>query len=293
MGSANKAIYQFVRHSPPARTDVYDGTGKLVATFTDRARTVTLAGPARTFAEAGSTSATVRQSTWVRVAPRAWSAGEASASWVRPWLNAVVGSPVGDILTLAMQYVDGAPNITDADGTRYAGDAAYGPIVAGEHLEGSDIQDYLGVPWTFDDGVTRMPRTDRYGMVDCSGFVRLLLGLRFGFPLLSGYVAGPGLPRRAQDLAARGPGTMVIPDTGVRPTNLAALRPGDLLFFSTEGDGIINHVAFYLGIDSAGRRRFFSSRKTFEGPTMGDVGGVSVLDGNGYYAVGLRSARRV
>jgi hypothetical protein len=49
----------------------------------------------------------------------------------------------------------------------------------------------------------------------------------------------------------------------------------------------------YLGIDSGGHHRFISSRKTANGPTLGDTGGRSILDGTGFYAVAFRSARRL
>lgn len=50
---------------------------------------------------------------------------------------------------------------------------------------GSDFYDYLGVPWTFPDTVTRRPEKDRARSVDSSGHVRLVYGYRSGFPLNS------------------------------------------------------------------------------------------------------------
>jgi len=49
----------------------------------------------------------------------------------------------------------------------------------------------------------------------------------------------------------------------------------------------------YLGVDSGGHHRFVSSRKTANGPTLGDLGGKSLLDGTGHYAVSFRAARRL
>lgn len=292
-GSPSSKTYRFTRQSGPARTEALNSRGQVVATFTDGARTVTLTGPSRTLSESANTSATVSQSLWVRLAPRTWRKEDAGSSWVTSWLNSVAGSTSPDALATGSQYIQGAPALKTSNGIRYAGDAAYGPLIDGQRAEGSDVPDYLGTSIRFADGITEYPHSDRYGSVDCSGFVRLLLGYRLGFPLLSGYTAGPGLARRARDMWAYGPGPVVIPNKGTRPTNLAALRPGDLLFFSTEGDGIINHVGIYLGVDSQGRRRFLSSRKTVNGPTLGDNGGASVIDGSGLYATGFRAARRV
>ena len=49
----------------------------------------------------------------------------------------------------------------------------------------------------------------------------------------------------------------------------------------------------YLTVDGAGHRVFISSRKEVNGPTMGDKGGASRIDGNGFYAQLLRSAKRL
>jgi hypothetical protein len=48
-----------------------------------------------------------------------------------------------------------------------------------------------------------------------------------------------------------------------------------------------------MGKDVAGHPRFISSRKTADGPTFGDVGGRSTLDGTGLYASSLRAFRRL
>jgi len=47
------------------------------------------------------------------------------------------------------------------------------------------------------------------------------------------------------------------------------------------------------GADAAGKRRFLSSRKTVNGPTMADLGGASVLDGTGTYASTLHTVHRI
>ena len=61
---------------------------------------------------------------------------------------------------------------------------------------GSDFYDYLGIPWTFPDTVTRRPEKDRARSVDSSGYVRLVYGYRSGIPLNSRDNAeGSGLQR--------------------------------------------------------------------------------------------------
>lgn len=55
----------------------------------------------------------------------------------------------------------------------------------------------------------------------------------------------------------------------------------------------LDDVSMVLGHDTEGHLIFVSSREEVNGPTIGDVGGVSRLDGNGYYAKTLRSAKRL
>ena len=73
------------------------------------------------------------------------------------------------------------------------------------------------------------------------------------------------------------------------------LQIGDLLFFDLDPvDGpLLDHSAIFLGVDSAGRPRFISSRKHYNGPTMGDKNGASVLTGDGVLAQAFRLARRI
>ncbi|MFI7013740.1 hypothetical protein [Streptomyces sp. NPDC050164] len=49
----------------------------------------------------------------------------------------------------------------------------------------------------------------------------------------------------------------------------------------------------YLGLDNAGRPRFYSSRSAANGPTMGDLAGHALLDGTDFYARSFRAARRL
>jgi cell wall-associated NlpC family hydrolase len=75
----------------------------------------------------------------------------------------------------------------------------------------------------------------------------------------------------------------VIQNMNARVGDLSLLAVGDLLFFDrdTEDGPRLDHVGMYLGPDAGGTNRFISSRKTHNGPTLGDVGGRSILDGTG------------
>jgi cell wall-associated NlpC family hydrolase len=295
--AAASSDLRFLRRDAPPRTTVVDTAGTVLATFTDGARSATLDGPVRTFAEPQFGGAPVTTPVWVRLLPEPWRAGAEDAPWFRPWLREHLGSTAPDVLAVATQYLDGAPEGRDADGVRVRGDARYGPPgpAGAPPPENSDFLDYLGVQWTFADGEVRRPDPQRYGAVDCSGFVRLVYGHRAGYPLLATNERGPGLPRRARAMAEVGPGVVVLPGTGAPPSNLGALQAGDLLFFDLDRapDRRIDHSAIYLGRDEAGQHRFVSSRVRADGPTLGDLGGASVLDGGGHYARSFRSAKRL
>jgi cell wall-associated NlpC family hydrolase len=291
--SADPSGFHFSRLEDPARTAVTDRRGIAVATFSDGARTVVLAGPLRTIAEPQFTTASVQTSAWVRLAPQPWYEGAEQEPWVRQWLSATMTDTTPDVLAVATQYVHDAPDLTDANGVRYAGNASFGPeLDKGKREIGADFYDYLGLPWHFPDGTEKKPDATHLGALDCSGFLRIVYGYREGYALLAGDT-GPGLPRRANSIAKFGPGSIIIPDRGVRPADLNRLQPGDLLFFTTDADSDIDHSAIYLGRDTDGRHRFISSRGTVNGPTMGDVGGASVVDGDGFFAQRFRTARRI
>lgn len=272
------------------RVRVLDATGTSLATFTPGSRTVTLRGPSRTFRES-TTTATVTTSTWVRLLPKPFD-----GTVPQTWLSQELADTSPDVLAVALQYVTGAPTVLDATGARVSDDAHYGPLQAdGTRAEGSDFNDYLGLPWRYGT-YTDAPETDQADSLDCSGFLRMVLGYRSGFPL-SLDPDGVSLPRRSVQMATSGPGVTVIANTGAVPTSTqaATLAPGDLVFFdgSTDDGTAIDHAGIYLGKDSTGAMRFVSSRKTADGPTMGDFGGRSTLTGTGHYALSWRSARRV
>ncbi|OLS98000.1 hypothetical protein BJF90_41850 [Pseudonocardia sp. CNS-004] len=291
------AELRFVRRDGPARTTVVDAAGTVLVTFTDGARTATLDGPERTFAEPQFPGRAVTTRVWVRLLPQEWRPEEENAPWVRDWLRTNLGSTDPDVLAFARDYLDGAPVERDAQEVRFKGDAAFGPPPppGSPPIENNDFYDYLGVDWRFADGAQREPDPVRYGTVDCSGFVRLVYGFRAGYPLIPTNERGPGLPRRARAMSENGPGVTLLPDTGGIPADLGVLQAGDLLFFDLDktADGRTDHVAIYLGRDEAGGHRFVSSRVRADGPTLGDLGGTSLLDDGGYYARSFRSAKRL
>jgi hypothetical protein len=123
--------------------------------------------------------------------------------------------------------------------------------------------------------------------LDCSGFIRMVYGFRdafagSGYPLpyvLSGFSSNTHegtstdsegtenktkLPRTAESLFLEGPGVVVIEDSADARNRLGDLKPGDLLFFRADEtrDAQLDHVAIYLGLDDAKKRRFLSSRKS-------------------------------
>jgi cell wall-associated NlpC family hydrolase len=287
--------YTFERLPDPGRTLVRAASGALVATFTDDARTVAIQGPARTFTEPQHTTASVTTTVWVRLAPQPWRAGAENDEWFRPWLDKVAGDESADILAFAADYIIDAPDERNEQDVRYVGDATFGPDSAEGKLEASDFYDYLGVSWSFPDGVEESATPKRYGSVDCSGYVRLVYGYRAGYPLRGSNTAGEGLPRRAWAMSELGPGAQIIADTGQRATGYTRLQPGDLVFFNLDPhDGPqIDHSGIYLGLDSDGHHRIVSSREMANGPTLGDYGGKSLLDQNGFYSKAFRAAKRL
>ncbi|NED85372.1 hypothetical protein G3I76_35465 [Streptomyces sp. SID11233] len=293
------------RLNAPARSVLRDAGGKVLATFTDHARTATLTGPSRTFAEPTNTKSRVVTENWVRLMPEKWKKGSEKQQWFKDWFKTSYGSEEDDLFAFAFQYVEGAPLKKDDEGVPYAGDAQFGPInpVGSEgndlRLEQSDFFDYLGIPYTFRNGVTRQPDKARYRSIDCSGFMRTIFGYRARYPLAPLDGQGDGLPRTANGIARSKLGADVIPLKGIsaadRPTSIDVLQPGDLVFFKLDQrtGQRLDHIGMYMGHDSDGHLIFVSSREEVNGPTIGDKGGTSRLDGNGYYAATLRSAKRL
>ena len=123
--------------------------------------------------------------------------------------------------------------------------------------------------------------------------MRMVWGYRAGLPLGLD-PDGVAIPRQSFQILDAAPGVVTIPNTGSQVRDFSHLSPGDIVFFDADpGDGPqIDHVGMYLGRDTGGHERFISSRKTNNGPTLGDAGGASLLDGRGLYARSFRAARR-
>ncbi|MCE7002233.1 C40 family peptidase [Kibdelosporangium philippinense] len=289
--------YRYERLARPARTVVRDKAGVVVATFTDGARTVALTGHTRTFREPRTTRATVTSNVWVRLIPHEWREGEERTAWVRSWLDSALRDRSPDVLGVAMEYLDGAPSGTNEKNVRFRGDASSVPSEVDDRkaTASADFYDYLGLRWTFPGGVHRKPAEGTYGVVDCSGFLRLVYGYRLGYPMLGSNTRGAGLPRSAHAMYEVGSGVPVIPGDGTRSHAYNLLQPGDLVFFDLDAEGgrQIDFAGIYLGMDNGHHHRFISSRSAANGPTFGDFGGASLLDGGGRFSEGFRAAKRI
>ncbi len=271
------------------KVDITDANGWL-ATFTKGAVTATVRGQVRSFSEPATTSAKVSHNVWVRLLPAPFN-GNVDTDW----LNNQLSNTSPDVITMAMQYLDGAGTMQTSTGFTYAGNADYGPLLPdGSREEGSDFNDYLGINVTYGDFIDA-PEATQHNSLDCSGYMRMLWGYRLGLKMAYGSdPSGTLLPRRAVQMYESAPGALIIPRTNPA-SQLSLLRPGDLVFFdvSTNDGADVDHVGMFLGIDSQGNYRFISSRKTANGPTMGDSGGKSTLNGSGIYASGFAAARRL
>ncbi|MER7535804.1 NlpC/P60 family protein [Streptomyces sp. NPDC097704] len=289
----------------PARSVLRGADGQVAAVMTDGARTAKLTGPARTFAEPTSTASKVSTTDWIRLMPKPWAKGAENEKWFKDWYAENADSKEDDIFAFAFQYVAGAPQRKDEQGRVIAGDANFGPLnttgaEGGDlRLEQSDFYDFLGVRYPFRDGAVGTPEAPKARSLDCSGFMRMVLGYRARYPLMSSDKSGDGLPRTANGMARSDRGVDILPLTGIgaanRPSTIDQLQPGDLVFFKldTRTGQRLDHVGMVLGYDTEGHLIFVSSREEVNGPTIGDIGGVSRLDGNGYYAKTLRSAKRL
>ncbi|HEY5805209.1 MAG TPA: NlpC/P60 family protein [Lysobacter sp.] len=277
-------------------------TARWLASFTSGAHTVILPGPLRTFREGEHV---VRHATWVRTYPQPFHEAAFDPGWLALALEAnSCGEP--DVLALAMQYVSGSAALYADDDPllQIAGDASYGPRTGDTREEGSDFNDYLGLPWHYDDEATDRPEPRQLRCLDCSGYVRMVFGYRRNLstddPANIPLCRSPrgdkaGIPRRAHEIASHAPGVVVAGPSARQLTYFSALAAGDLVFFNADPDDgpQIDHVGIYLGLDGAGHRRFISSRKRANGPTLGDIGGRSILDGDGTYARAFCAARRL
>ncbi|GAA3063028.1 NlpC/P60 family protein [Streptomyces glomeratus] len=245
---------------------------------------------------------TVTHGDWVRVLAEpfdgTWS-GQLEQT-IRAW----AGSTVPDVLAHAAMFLGGAPAVTagsgPAQGKQVLGEAGYGYLdPQGYRYEGADFHEYMNVGWTFDDGTHTGPSSKQVGNLDCSGYTRMVYGYHMGVPMAAGQdTSGQRLPRKSRDMADYAPGVRIDRTDGTNPPAAALLQPGDLVLFNADSSDdkvtvTVDHVGIYLGQDAAGKRRFLSSRKTVNGPTMADLGGASVLDGTGTYAKKLHTVHRI
>ncbi|MFF9047485.1 NlpC/P60 family protein [Streptomyces parvulus] len=244
----------------------------------------------------------VTHSSWVRVLPEPFD-----GTWtpeveetVRGWC----GSTAPDVLAYAAMFLAGASPVVagagPAEGRQVMGEAGYGYLdPRGYRYEGADFHEYMHSGWTFPDGTYTGPSDRQAGNLDCSGYTRMVYGHHMGVPLAAGQdTSGTRLPRKSRDMAEYAPGVRVARTDGGGPPAAEQLQPGDLVLFNADsGDdtetATADHVGIYLGEDTAGGRRFLSSRKTANGPTMSDLGGASLLDGTGTYARTLHTVHRV
>ncbi|WP_435972605.1 NlpC/P60 family protein [Streptomyces sp. Qhu_M48] len=219
---------------------------------------------------------------------------------IRAW----AGSTAPDVLAYAAMFLPGAPAVTagagPAVGRQVLGQAGYGYLdPRGNRYEGADFHEYMNSGWTFPDGTHTGPSSKQVGNLDCSGYIRMVFGHHHQVPLAAGAdTSGTRLPRRSRDMVEYAPGARIDQATGGTPPTAALLQPGDLVLFNADsGDDkatvTVDHVGIYLGRDANGDRRFLSSRKTGNGPTMADLAGPSTLDGTGTYATKLHTVHRV
>jgi hypothetical protein len=259
-----------------------------------------MAGPARTFTES-HVSPVVAHEVWIRALPAPFS-GSINAAWLK-YARRANQRAFPDVLAIAMQYVSGAPPIFESQ-LQVAGDAAYGPLVGGKREEGSDFNDYLGIEWKYREGIDK-PENRQFQCLDCSGFMRMVWGYRRHLPgdayasviplCLRPQKRGGAMPRRAFEICQSGPGVLVVENAGTQVKDFSRVGVGDLVFFDADSNDRtqIDHVGMYLGRDTGDHHRFISSRKRANGPTMGDLGGKSILDGTNLYAKTFRAVRRL
>lgn len=285
--------YQFETTTRLEQTIVREQTGRQVAVLTVGARTVVVSGSPRTFRER-TTPATVTTLDSVRVGPQPFRPELLADDGYAQWLAREVSVPAVDVLDVACQYVTGAPQLVDPAGVVYASDAGYGSGST-DAGAGADFFAYLGRPWTWADGKSTVPDPRFLRQLDCSGFVRLVYGYWMGIPVYRVNTPVGGLPRSSWAIAAQA--SVVVtqgPDAARPPASVEGILAGDLVFFALHDTAPeqISHVGIYLGVDSYGGRRFVSSRLQADGPTFGDVGGKSTLDG-AFFGPRLRKVVRL
>ncbi|MFF4170941.1 NlpC/P60 family protein [Streptomyces sp. NPDC001744] len=245
---------------------------------------------------------TVTHTDWVRVLEQPFDGTWTPAleAQIRSW----AGSTAPDVLACAAMFLPDAPAVTAgtgaAAGKQVLGQAGYGYLdPRGNRYEGADFHEYMNLGWTFPDGTYTGPSSKQVGNLDCSGYTRMVFGYHHRVPMAAGAdTSRTRLPRKSRDMVDYAPGTRIDRTTGGTPPAATLLQPGDLVLFNADsGDDsptvTVDHVGIYLGRDTNGKRRFLSSRKTGNGPTMSDLAGSSTLDGTGTYATKLHTVHRI
>lgn len=295
-GSLEGLSYKRVNN--PEGTKVVDDSGKEVARFTDKARTAVIQGKERTFEETRTTDARVTTSSYVRVMPQPYTRGAEDKGWFKDWFAKAIEDEAPDALEVGTQYFEGAEDIRDENGLRIAGDADFGPEnhMEGDRKVGSDFNDFLEIKVAFPDDSVDRPEKKQRNALDSAGFLRIVYGYRLGYPMYGGDRKGEGLQRQVDGLYRNGPGVLLAKDEGTPPPLQSiqdSLLPGDVLMFTNDADPGLDHAAIYLGRDDKGHHRFMSSREANNGPTMGDVAGASIIDGQDLFAMNFRAVRRI
>ncbi|MFF0424137.1 NlpC/P60 family protein [Streptomyces sp. NPDC004520] len=245
---------------------------------------------------------TVTHTDWVRVLDQPFDGTWTPALEAR--IRAWAGSTAPDVLAYAAMFLPDAPAVTAgagaAAGKQVLGQAGYGYLdPQGNRYEGADFHEYMNLGWTFPDGTYTGPSSKQVGNLDCSGYTRMVFGYHHQVPMAAGAdTSRTRLPRKSRDMVDYAPGARIDQTTGSTPPAATLLQPGDLVLFNADsGDDnvtvTVDHVGIYLGKDTNGKRRFLSSRKTGNGPTMADLAGSSTLDGTGTYATKLHTVHRI
>jgi hypothetical protein len=236
---------------------------------------------------------------WIRCLPTPYTTWDtATQDQIRKW----VSDFTPDALAYASMFMTGAPNVRSAAQSNaiVMGQTNYGPLDSGGFpIEGGDFHEYMGLNWTFPNGETATVADSSWiGKMDCSGYVRMVYGYHMKLPMVRNQASdfnGLNIPRQTKDIGPSGPGVIVAqsPDSAPPITNM---QIGDIVLFDADTSdvvaGQIDHDGIYMGLDQGGHPRFANSRKTPNGPTFGDLGGSSALDGTGLYATSLRIIRR-
>lgn len=246
---------------------------------------------------------TITHGTWIRLLDKPYSGWNVDiGNRIKAWEYDLTP----DILAVGMEYVaNGTVAYVGNTSTQLKGQAFYGPFTASGGVdEGADFNDYMGITYTYPPsggGTVDSPEAAEIHALDCSGLHRMQWGYRGGLPMArvtSEFYDGLNLPRQSKDMDSDGPGIVIASNESAAPS-LTDLRIGDVLFWdatngSDEESNESDHVGTYYGVDTSGNKRFISSRKTINGPTIGDLGGASIIDSvtNNLYTTRLRKIRR-